>query len=247
MDYPYVLLHGSANASYSWSPVRRGLMAAGKTVFTPDMLGYGAAPSVSASYDMAEEVAFLQRWLDQEKVPDFHLVSHSLGSMYALHLRRAVGSRVRRLTLIDPFMVSVLREARDEAAFAEMDQAMQTFQRLLPDAAAAAQSFVEHWGGPLAWTSIGDRARSVITSLVPKVLLEMKLAREDTSTTPWFAEAAPPTTILVGERTRLAPRAVAKHLAEAFHATCLTVPGAGHMIPLTHPSWLVQALLRENP
>jgi pimeloyl-ACP methyl ester carboxylesterase len=40
-----VLLHGSANGSYSWAAVRSGLEAYGATVVAPDMLGYGRSPT----------------------------------------------------------------------------------------------------------------------------------------------------------------------------------------------------------
>ena len=43
MSLPVVLLHGSANGSYSWNQVRASLVGAGLDVHAPDMLGYGKA------------------------------------------------------------------------------------------------------------------------------------------------------------------------------------------------------------
>src|SRR5438132_3982883 len=91
---------------------------------------------------------------------------------------------------------------------------------------------------------MGTRGRAMVTSLVPKWRLEMTATRSDSATLAWLAESPPPTTILVGEKTLLAPRAVARMLAPALAATTVTVSGAGHMIPITHPAAVVEAVRR---
>jgi pimeloyl-ACP methyl ester carboxylesterase len=237
-----VLLHGSANGAYSWGPVRALLGTSGQRVFAPDMLGYGQEPAPSETYDVAEEVRHLARLIDREGIDQFHLVTHSLGSMVGLHLRRAVSHRVTRMTLVDPLVVSVLREQGEDAGYAEMELQYGRFMSQLPDHVAAARLFVEHWNGPGSWDSIGNRARAVIASLVPKVRLEMMAARFDTTPLAVLAASPPPTTILTGANTLIAPRATARCLAQAFSATTLVVPDAGHMLPLTHPKAVALAI-----
>src|SRR5262249_59787951 len=56
----------------------------------------------------------------------------------------------------------------------------------------------------------------------------MITTRSDTATLAWLAESPPPTTILVGEKTLGAPRAVARLLAPALGAATVVVPGAAH-------------------
>jgi pimeloyl-ACP methyl ester carboxylesterase len=237
-----VLLHGSANGSYSWGAVARALARSGATVIAPDMLGYGTAPPPSASWTIDEESTHLERAVARYAHRDLHLVAHSLGTMFALHLLPRLKDRVTRLTLIDPVMVSVLRQTGEIEAGDEMEAQYQRFMGLLPDEAAAARAFVEHWSGSGSWSWIGNKARAVITALVPKVRLEIIAARSDTTPLETLLHAPPPTTILVGERTRLAPRAVARQLARATAADTIVVAGAGHMIPLTHPEAVVAAL-----
>ena len=91
----------------------------------------------------------------------------------------------------------------------------------------------------------GERARSVITSMVPKIRLEMIAARSDSTGLADFAESPPRTTILVGEKTLAAPFATARQLAPAFRAATLVLLGAAHMIPLTHPAAVVDAVRSE--
>jgi len=249
-----VLLHGGATGSSSWNAVGRSLASSGARVFAPDMLGYGASPAPTGSYAIAEEVAHLTRLLGLQPHScngttyavgfggTFHLVSHSLGSLIGLHLRRALGARVRRMTLVDPVVVSMLRETGEDAAYAEMEEQYQRFMSLSADHEAAAHYFVDHWGGAGAWDSMGSRGRTMVRSLVPTLRLEMTATRSDTAKLGWLAESPPPTIILVGENTLVAPRAVARVLAPALGATTVVVPGAGHMIPITHPQAVIDAV-----
>src|SRR2546425_8016320 len=244
MSDTIVLLHGSATGSSSWDPVAGSLVSSGASVFAPDMLGYGQSPAPTSAYGIEEEVAHLVRLLDLQHVGALHLVTHSLGALIGLHLRRALGARVTEMTLIDPVVVSVLRERREDAAYAEMEEQYQRFMSLSADPEAAAHFFVDHWSGAGAWDSMGKRGRAMVTSLVPTLRLEMSATRSDMATLAWLAESPPPTTILVGERTLLAPRAAARILGAALRATTVVVPGAVHMIPITHPAAVVDAVRR---
>src|SRR5262245_44753180 len=174
-----VLLHGGATGSSSWNPVARALVSSGASVFAPDMLGYGASPAPTGSYGIAEEVAHLTRLLGlQPHAYDgtlyavgfsgaFHLVTHSLGALIGLHLRRALGARVTRMTPGDPVVVSVLRECGEGHAYAEMEEQYERFMSLAADHEAAAHYFVKHWSGAGAWAAMGSRARAIVTHLVP--------------------------------------------------------------------------------
>jgi len=77
-----------------------------------------------------------------------------------------------------------------------MEEQYQRFMGLLPDPAAAARAFVEHWSGTGSWERIGDKARAAITALVPKMRLEMIAARSDTTKLQDLS-SRPPTAILV--------------------------------------------------
>jgi pimeloyl-ACP methyl ester carboxylesterase len=207
------------------------------------MLGYGDSPKASASYGIDEEVRHLEAWLDARGVDAFHLAAHSLGAMVGLHLRLRLGARVTQLSLIDPLVVSVLRDGEDEA-LAEMAQAYRAVMDRTLDDATMARLFVDHWNGPGAFEGIGERARAVIVSLMPKVRAEIEANETDRTSAARFAEGAPRTTMLVGEMTRVAPAATARALARAFGTNVCVLPGAGHMIPLSHPQELA-AWLRE--
>ena len=207
------------------------------------MLGYGASPAPTGSYGIPDEVSHLTDLLDRRGIGTFHLVAHSLGAMIGLHLRRALDARVTRMTLIEPVVVSVLRETGEDTAYREMEGQYQGFMDLVPDPETAARFFVGHWSGSAAWSAMGAHGRAVVTSLVPKLRQEMIAARSDCTALAWLAEAPPPTTIVIGEKTLLAPRATACRLGSALAARIVEVPGAAHMIPLTHPQTVVDTVL----
>jgi pimeloyl-ACP methyl ester carboxylesterase len=74
----------------------------------------------------------------------------------------------------------------------------------------------------------------------------MTATRSDTATLAWLTESPPATDILVGERTLVAPRAVASLLAPVLAAKTIVVSGASHMIPITHPQAIVAAVRRDS-
>jgi len=125
-----------------------------------------------------------------------------------------------------------------------MEEQYQRFMSLSTDHEAAAHFFVDHWSGAGAWAAMGPRGRAMVASLVPTLRLEMSATRSDMAPLAWLAESPPPTTILVGERTLLAPRAAARLLGTALEATTIVVRGAAHMIPITHPAAVVDAVQR---
>jgi len=245
-DELIILLHGSANGAHSWGSVAQGLESAGRRVAAPDMLGYGSAPSPSESWSYSEEVQHLRSAIAASGDGPIHLVAHSMGATFALHLLRAMGSGVRRLTLVDPVLVSLLRELGETEAYSAMEAAYQGFIASLPNPSAAARMFVDYWNGPGTWDRLAEKARQSVTASVPKVRLELVAARADTTSLGEFVATKPPTTILVGERTREGPRAAARQLARALPARVVVVPQAGHMIPLTHAKAVVDAVLHEG-
>lgn len=237
-----VLLHGSGQGPASWVRVKQTLEAEREHVLTPSMLGYSPSPPAEPGYSLEREVEHLAQALTG--VESFHLVAHSLGAMFALHLAARRPARILSLTLVDPVVVSLLRRY-DESGYAEMDAQYQAFMAALPDTETAAQRFVDHWNGAGTWRSLPDRARQAMRSMVPKIELEMVAARTDTSLHESLFGAAPPACVIVGGRTLVAARAGARILAELLETPKREIADAAHMLPLTH-SADVAALVLER-
>jgi pimeloyl-ACP methyl ester carboxylesterase len=208
-------------------------------------MGYGRSAVPTAFYGIDDEVAHLTDQLARRNVETFHLVAHSFGALVGLHWRRALGARVTGITLVDPVAVSVLRDGGEGEALVEMEEQHRRFTELSADRSAAARYFVDHWNGAGTFDAMAKPGRVAVTSLVPKLQLEMTAARADTATIAQLTERAPPASILIGERTLLPPCAVARQLGPALGAPTTVVAGAGHMIPITHPAAVADAVRRD--
>jgi pimeloyl-ACP methyl ester carboxylesterase len=206
------------------------------------MLGYSASPPPEPGSTLEQEVEHLTRALAPAE--PFHLVAHSLGAMFALHLAARRPGRVLSLTLVDPVVVSLLRRY-DEAGYAEMDAQYQAFMMALPDIETAARRFVDHWNGAGTWRSLPDEARHAMRSMVPKIELEMMAARADTSLHESLFRAAPPSCVIVGGKTLLAARASARILAELLKTREWEIAEAAHMLPLTHAADVAGGVLER--
>lgn len=237
-----VLLHGSGQGPASWSRVKQALEAEKEQVLTPSMLGYSPLPPADPGYSLEQEVEHLAQALTG--VESFHLVAHSLGAMFALHLAARRPARVLSLTLVDPVVVSLLRRY-DEAGYAEMDAQYQAFMTALPDTEAAAQRFVDHWNGAGTWRSLPDRPRQAMRTMVSKIEFEMIAARTDTSLHESLFRAAPPSCVIVGGNTLLAAQASARILAELLETPAREIAKTAHMLPLTHAANVAAMVLER--
>ena len=108
------------------------------------------------------------------------------------------------MTLIDPVVVSVLREFGEDAACAEIEGQYQRFMHLSTDHEAVAHFFVDHWSGPGAWDRHDAHSEGEVG---------------DDRDAVGHGDAR-----LVGR---------------------VAVPGAAHMIPMTHPQAVVDAVRRK--
>src|SRR6476660_6600020 len=102
---PLVLLHGTPFSSYEWHRIAP-ILAAQRTVYFHDMLGYGRSDmpegaDVSLNVQNRIFAALLRHWnIDR---PD--VVAHDFGGATALRAHLLDGCEYRSLTLIDPVAV----------------------------------------------------------------------------------------------------------------------------------------------
>jgi len=107
---PAVILAHHSGASHAvWTPLIAELSTRYR-VLAPDLLGYGRSEPrpVNARLHPWSDVGAIQMLADILEEP-VHLVGHSYGGSVALEAARAVGSRVKSLTLIEPVAFHLLR------------------------------------------------------------------------------------------------------------------------------------------
>ncbi|MFC0342268.1 alpha/beta fold hydrolase [Paracoccus niistensis] len=161
------------------------------------------------------------------------LIGHSLGGTVALRLAVAAPQRVRSVTLIEPVLFAASRSGR------ALDSALSAL------AAAgkmeeAARLFLDVWGAPGGFEALPRSLQQAAVELMPLVLETdaalsadahgiLRRGQLEGVTAPTLLIAGADSPAVMGEILD----ALAARLPNARRAT---VPGAGHMVPVTHPT-----------
>jgi pimeloyl-ACP methyl ester carboxylesterase len=234
-----VLLHASASSSAQWRSLA-GALAGSREVAAPDLRGYGNTPRWAGTgpFRLADEAAPLLALLDRVEGP-VDLIGHSYGGAVALHLARTRPQAVRRLVLIEPVAFHLLRDgdADDAAGLKEFvdtaDEVRNAHALGRPD--DAARIFVDYWNGEGAWSRLPAEKRTPVTAALPKLAQEIEAVLGEPAGARDMRHVHAPVLLLQGAETRLSARRVSQRLVRSLPVVShKVVPGAGHMLPLTH-------------
>ena len=244
---PVLLLHSSACRGGFW----RGLierLGDGFACYTPDLAGYGRSrcESMSRIATLRDEADFIAPllWHDTRR---FHLVGHSFGGAVALAAALAWPDRVGSLALYEPTVFSLLRDGG--SADGELHQAIARVpaaMRRLLDAGSgdgAMGAFVDFWSGKPVWERKPAVERAEFGGLAGKVIEDFRMLFEACWDAHDLARMHWPVLILRGDKSPSAAARVAEVLAARIgHARLETIPGVGHMAPVTNPEPIAAAI-----
>jgi pimeloyl-ACP methyl ester carboxylesterase len=233
-----VLLHSSGASSRQWDVLRDSLQPQ-FDVYPLDLYGHGKqrAWTHARALTVHDEAALALPLL--ESVRGAHVVGHSYGAGVAMHLAIARPELVHSLALFEPVLFSMLT-AEDPHGLGTcevVDLAQKLRQRVAEGrAGAAAQTFVDYWARGPAWAGLSARQQQTVASRMPLVVQHF----DALFSAPLPPEAAArlnmPMLVLAGAHSTAAALRVAELLRallpDAQHAT---LPGIGHMGPVTHP------------
>ena len=176
-----------------------------------------------------------------------HILGHSFGATAALRLAVERPERVARLTLIEPVYFAAARgtpaHEAHRAAFAPFVAAMEAGHR-----AEAAAIFNDLWGAQ-RWSDLPEAMRADLARRIHLITAGGTAIEEDPEglIAPERLKAVRcPVLFIEGGASPPVVSAISRALArDLFRATIRQVPGAGHMVPLTHPGE-VAALIRAE-
>lgn len=246
---PLVILgHSDASSSGQW----RGLMEELGGEFRLrafDTAGQGRShPWPEArSYSVAAESKIVDA-LAASEVGPIHLVGHSAGGMFMLGAALRLGARLASMTLLEPVLFSLLREAGEELAWAEVERVAETFQQLVRAGRAeeAMAGFVDYWTTQGAWAAMPEERRVPIIATAPKICLQWEASFRGDHTLAEFSNLSCPTLLIRGSETTLAARSV----VDVLHGTLpdcqlVEIEGAGHLSAVTHAN-VVNPLIADH-
>jgi pimeloyl-ACP methyl ester carboxylesterase len=242
---PVVLLHSSGMSGRQWRRLGKSLVARGLRAVVPDLAGHGESPPwpeptpFTFRFDV-ERVAVLLGSLGSPA----HVVGHSYGGLIALLASLAAPSCVRSLALYDPVAFGVLGRPLDADVASDLARVPRTWdgsgrERWL-------EAFVDYWGGPGAWPALREDARAEFRRVAWVVYQGVTTLLEDETPASAYRDLRVPLLLLSGSESPVAARKVAERLARSFaRARVVTVPGAGHMGPLTHADLVNETIAGE--
>ena len=229
---PAVALHCSLAHGGAWS----GLAAAlPELAFTaPDLPGHGRAADLAAGQDLHDAACQIGRAAlgDTPNV----LIGHSFGATVALRLALEAPERVRLLVLIEPVLFCAARGMPEYEDFVEAYASVHS--AMMSNSATAASLFHRMWGH-------GDFARlpptqqAYMAARMPLVAAQDAVLVEDRERllAPGRLEALDlPVLLLEGAQSPPIVAAIQSVLAARLpRVKRAIVPGAAHMLPITHP------------
>jgi pimeloyl-ACP methyl ester carboxylesterase len=236
---PVILLHGSASSPAQWRELA-ALLSPRFRVLTPDLPGQG---SLAAEADAVHALV-------QRAGGAAHIVGHSYGGAVALHYALRHGASALSLALIEPAAFHLLREneALDSAAFAEIAALAARVRRAAIDGdrEGGMARFIDYWSGQAAWAVLPAAKRAELAGRLDEVALDFQAAFEEATRLQDCWPLFMPTLLVQGSESPLPTRRICGQLSRvAPMAELVVVPGAGHLLPLTHAG-RVNALLAAH-
>ena len=237
---PALLLHCTLAHSGAW----RGVAAHLGRWAAPDLPGHGTSGDVPPGADLLRLCADVAGALrDRTGVAD--LVGHSYGAVVALRVALDAPERVRTLTLIEPVLFAAARGTPAHAAH-EADHAPVAAAVRADDPEAAARAFAAIWGDGRPWADLPPAQRAYMAERIALVPRQAPGIAGDATglLAPGALEGlAAPVLLLEGSDSPPVVGAILSALAARLpDARRLAVPGAAHMLPVTHPDAVGRAV-----
>ena len=243
-----ILAHCSGASHRVWAPFV-AVFESRYRVIAPDLVGYGQSDPwpINARLHPWSDLSALVALAERASEP-VHLVGHSYGGVVALEAARALGARVKSLTLIEPVAFHLLRlsgRMQEWQELSNVGREMMDALRLRRERGAAGV-YMKYWVGRLRWWSMSPKARRRVLLTVGKVGAEFEAISGLSATAGDYRTINTPTRLIVGERTRKPAHAIVDELLELLpNSHRHVIPGAGHMSPLTHPESVAKLIARH--
>lgn len=242
-----LLIHCSLGHAGGWSR----LVAALDDLLTGiayDLPGHGR----SADWDGTSDIQSLSTAMAVDLLEDLaggrpvDVIGHSFGGTVALRLAVERPDLVRSLVLIEPVFFAVAVADRPDLK-ADKDPRMVAYRAAVDagDRAAAAEAFTSVWGDGRAWERMPESQRNGMIARIHLIEAGSPAIYGDCAgllSGGKLETIACPVLLIRGGDSPEVTAAINDGLARRIaRSTQLAVPGAGHMMPITHPGAVADA------
>lgn len=240
-------LHCTIAHSGAWRGLSEAL-GGQATLVAPDMLSHGRSPVWDGQGDFQDRsVAAVEPLLEE----GMDVIGHSFGATIALRLAVAHPEKVRSLTLVEPVYFAVVLQDQPEKLATHDDEAAPFLEAIKSgDMTRAARLFNRMWADPDSprWPDLPEQTRAAMTRavhVVPACTPSIYDDRPGMLAPGVLDRVSMPVLLLRGSQTHPVMSIVNDGLARRLpDARNVVVDGAGHMLPLSHPADMGDALRR---
>jgi len=243
-----VCVHSNASSSSQW----RGLMdllAPRFHILAADTYGAGKSPPWprDRKVSLRDEVALLEPVFARAG-ERFSLVGHSYGGGIALVGAIVYQQRLRAMALYEPSLFAVVeQESRSPNDIDGIRDTVTASVAALEagDEAGAARCFIDFWMGEGSFDRMPERVRAQTAESVRNIQGWKDALFDEPTPLAAFAALEAPVLLMVGSKSPLSSRAVARRLARVMpRVELVELAGLGHMGPITHPQIVNQRIGR---
>jgi pimeloyl-ACP methyl ester carboxylesterase len=246
-------IHCTIAHSGAWRGLA-GQLADECTFIAPDMLSHGRSPDWDRQGDVQDRNVEAIRPLLNEPMD---VVGHSFGAMVALRFAVENPDMVRSVTMIEPVYFAVAFEDDPDVVAAHVASERPVYDAFeAGDEPLAARLFNRRWGGDAGprWPDLPEATRAAMIRGIHYVPASRGAVFDDH---PGMLRhgvldrVTMPVLLMRGDPGEKIIQVVNDGLARRLpNATNVAVPGAGHMLPLTHPAETaahLRALFKRAP
>lgn len=239
---PLALIHCMLGRASNWRPFLNALGGSPSPLLI-ELPGHGLAAKWDESRDYSDQA--IEMALDELPSDPVPLVGHSYGAVLALRIAVERPYRVSSLVLVEPVFFAA---AKDRWAHDKAMRDLAPFDKNVKAAsyATAVKEFHALWGDGTAWKDLPAEARAYMMeriALVPQGNSLLRDDRRDILGEGRLEELEIPVTFVDGSASHPVMAEIIQSLGDRIKdADWATVEGAGHMLPMTHPKQLVEAV-----
>ncbi len=238
---PIALIHCALGRAGNWRPFLNALDMSLSPLLI-ELPGHGLAEDYDESRDFADQAVELA--LDEMPTEPVPLVGHSFGAVVALRIAVERPYRISSLVLVEPVFFAAVK---DRWAYDKLQRDLASFEKKVAAAenATAVKDFHAIWGEG-DWNDLPSEDRSYMMeriSLVPKGNPLLFDDRPGLLAPGRLEEIDVPVTFVDGGDSHPVIAEIISTMGDRFQdAEWVTVGGAGHMLPMTHPEKLAEAV-----
>jgi lipase len=242
-----LLLHAGGTSATHWRKVAPYLQSRYR-LLTPDLIGFGETDGWNGPDELTHDhqADLVRALIEQDGEMPVHVVGHSYGGATATRLALRYPELVKSLVLIEPVLLSLLRDAGEARIYDESHRLAADF---IADAAAgrdgtAWRRFIDYHNGDGTWEGLSGNARQRFVAMTRSNADAFRSNINDRTTVADVAGLDIPVSVVCGGGTTECFMRICDILRDALSDGRFTrMAGAGHMLPLTHPEATADAIL----